>query len=199
MAELIESVRSIISEKPDNALIYAEGLVSEQVEGTNQYLRLLVAGGELAEIYPGLFVKMRQTKYGAVSAYYEAVIPQLAELWQETIVVNGGALANGMGLSKHVPVRPVYWTSGEGRKLNFGGITVCIITVPDYKLLAPHTLHGDVIRALLFQGVGSVQESLKQLREREIATELDIEKIKLLVTKCRSMPDWIKEEIQTWL
>ena len=169
--------------------------MSDSVSDVNQALRCLVQLGELCEIYPGLFVKMRQTKYGAVSAYYEAVIPQLEELWQETIVINGGALANGMGLSKHVPVQPVYWTFGEERKLKFGGITVYIIPVPDYKLLAPHTLHGDVIRALLFQGVGSVQESLEQLRKREIVTELDVEKVKLLITKCRTMPDWIKEEI----
>jgi hypothetical protein len=52
----------------------------------------------------------------------------------ETIVSNGAAAANALGLTTQVPVRSVYLTSGRSRKMHLGKQVVELRHAPRWQL-----------------------------------------------------------------
>ena len=73
----------------------------------------------------------------------------------------GGAAANCFGLTAQNPVRAVYLTSGLGRRLHFGSLTVELRHAPRWQLAAPHRKAGNFIRALAWLGPQEVESSLE--------------------------------------
>lgn len=61
----------------------------------------------------------------------------LSELWDETIVPNGGGAANWLGLTTQNTVRSVYLTSGSDRLLHFGAHRVELRHTPASQLPPP--------------------------------------------------------------
>ena len=152
----------------------------------------LVEQGDMNRICESVYVQPVQTRFGACSPAFEKVIPCLANLWEETIVPSGGASANVLGMTTQVPVRPVYLTSGEDRTLRFGNLIVELRHAPDWQLVAPNNLAGDVIRAFAWLGPQEIEEGLEFIREK-----LSIEDLKELTDYCPTMPKWITEQVNT--
>lgn len=104
--------------------------------------------GILSRICDGVHVLLKNTRFGPCNPPFEHAVPQLADLWNETIVPSGGAAANALSLSSQVPVRPVYLTSGPDRTLWFGNLEVTLRHAPDRLLANPNTPEGDRKRAM---------------------------------------------------
>lgn len=138
----------------------------------------------------GIYVRPIQTRFGPRPPSVENVIASLSSIWGETIVPCGGAAANALGLTTQVPVRSVYLTSGPGRRLFLGKLTVELRHAPRWQLAAPHRPAGEVVRALSWLGPDEVEAGLGV-----IGRKLAAEDFKELAASRAVMPAWMAEPI----
>ena len=135
-----------------------------------------------------------ETRFGLRPPAVEKVIESLAELWEETIVPCGGALANFLGLTTQMPVRSVYLTSGPSRRLKLGRLIVHLRHAPQWQLVAPHRPAGDAIRALAWLGPQEVEENLGEIEDKLSPVDLDE-----LAALRPLMPAWIASPVSAHL
>ena len=98
------------------------------------------------------------------------------------------------GLTTQIPVRAVYLTSGPGRRLHFGALTVELRHAPRWQLAAPHRKAGDVIRALAWLGPEEVEDSL----EAVLPTLSEEDRDELAIARA-VMPIWMAEPVSARL
>ena len=171
--------------------VCAEALSSlGSAEDVSWALSELAQVGKLSEICEGVYVQPVETRFGTRSPDVGMIIPQLAELWEETIVPCGGASANLLGMTTQVPMMPVYLTSGHNWTLHVSGSTVELRHAPEWQLLAPNQAVGHAIRALAWMGSEEVEESMEVLGRM-----LPVEEIKELVSSCDTIPEWMTVSI----
>jgi hypothetical protein len=146
--------------------------------------------GKLDEIYECVYVQPVETRFGTRSPDVGMVIPQLAELWGETIVPSGGAAANLLGMTTQVPMAPVYLTSGADRTLHLGEAPIELRHAQDWQLLEPNQPVGDAVRALAWMGPKKIEQSIESLGQ-----VLSVEELKELASSCITMPEWITSSV----
>lgn len=156
----------------------------------DQALSRLARKGDLMRVCQGIYVRPIQTRFGPRPPSVENVIASLSSIWGETIVHCGGAAANALGLTTQVPVRSVYLTSGPGRRLFLGKLTVELRHAPRWQLAAPHRPAGEVVRALSWLGPDEVEAGLGV-----IGRKLAAEDFKELAASRAVMPAWMAEPI----
>ena len=191
VTSLPRHVMNLAAESPEGTLICPSALLhlGSRV-AIDQALSRLARSGKLIRVFQGIYVRPIQTRFGPRPPAVEKVVASLSELWGETIVPSGGAAANVLGLTTQVPVRPVYLTSGPGRKLRLGGLTVELRHAPRWQLAAPHRPAGEVIRALSWLGPDEVESGL-----REIGSILSADDLRDLAASRALMPAWIAEPV----
>ena len=127
------------------------------------------------------------SRYGPLPPDLGPALRALARLWGETIVLNGGAAANVLGLTTQNMIVPTFLTSGPDRRLDIGGI-VRLFHAPRWQLVLPHRPAGTVIRALSWLGREAVRESLEQVKPK-LSPE---DRAELLATR-PILPTWMAE------
>lgn len=184
---LASEILAQTSSLPEGTPVCAEALSClGSTEAVSGALSELAQIGKLSEICEGVYVQPVETRFGTRSPDVGMIIPQLAELWEETIVPCGGASANLLGMTTQVPMMPVYLTSGHNRTLHVSGSTVKLRHAPEWQLLAPNQRVGHAVRALAWMGSEEVEESIEVLGRM-----LPVEAIKELVSSCDTVPEWI--------
>ena len=98
------------------------------------------------------------------------VIVSLSALCGEMIVPCGGNATNALGLTKQIPVKSVYLTSGPNRRLTLGELTVTLRHASRWQLAAPHRPARAVVRALSWLVPDEVEVSLGVIR-RKLSSE----------------------------
>ena len=93
-------------------------------------------------------------------------ISALSKLRGDTIVPSDGSMANALGLTAQMPVRPVYLRSSPDRKLKFGEIAVELRHAPKWQLVSPNSLAGDPVRALAWMGPQEMEHCLGEINRR---------------------------------
>ena len=162
------------------------------LEAVTEAMSELAARGKLNRVYEGIYVQPVETRFGTRSPDFEKVIPNLAELWGETIVPCGGASANVLGMTTQVPVRPVYLTSGTDRTLNFGKLSVELQHAPEWQLIAPNHQAGNAVRALAWLGPEEIEDGIKTIEQ-----VISIEELQEMAASCNAMPEWITEAVNS--
>ena len=152
----------------------------------DQALARLARDGRLMRVCRGVYMLPVETRFGRCAPRIERALASLSDLWGETIVPCGGAAANALGLTTQVPVRPVYLTSGPGRRLHFGALTVELRHAPRWQLAAAHGKAGHVIRALAWLGPDEIEDGLEA-----VLPALSSEDIDALATARAVMPGWM--------
>ena len=98
-------------------------------ENIRQILNRLVKAGELRKVARGVFVKPKQTaKLGTVLPSAIDVAKTLTEATGEIISIHGAEAARQLQLTTQVPMRPVFYTSGNTRILKIANRTIKIKT-----------------------------------------------------------------------
>lgn len=191
-----------LGEMDSEILAYASGLPEGKpiwvgalsylgsTETISEVLSKLVHIGKLNEIYEDVYVQPVETRFGTRSPDVGMVIPQLAELWGETIVPSGGAAANLLGMTTQVPMVPVYLTSGANRTLHLGEAPIELRHAEDWQLLEPNQPVGNAIRALGWMGPEQIEQSIESL-----GPVLSVEELKELASSCITMPEWITSSV----
>ncbi len=176
-----------ISALPEGAVLYPKGLLHlGNRAAVDQSLSRLARSGQLMRVCQGVYVSPVKTRFGTRPPEMEKTIAALSRLWGETIVPSGGSMANALGLTTQIQVKPVYLTSGPNRRLKFGEMTVELRHAPRWQLVSPNRISGDVVRALAWMGPEEVEHCLGEISPR--LTQEDIDEL----AEARAIvPEWI--------
>ena len=191
MPSLPHQIMSQAAASPEGELLCPSALLHlGSRAAVDQALSRLARNGKLMRICQGVYVRPIQTHFGSRPPALEKVIASLSGLWGETIVPCGGTAANALGLTKQVPVRQVYLTSGPNRHLKFGELAVELRHAPRWQLTAPHRPAGEAVRALAWLGSGEVEAGLEAIRPK-----LTAEDMRELAASRAVMPAWMAEPV----
>ncbi len=176
-----------ISTLPEGAVLHPKGLLHlGNRAAVDQSLSRLARSGQLMRVCQGVYVSPVKTRFGTRPPEMEKTIAALSRLWGETIVPSGGSMANALGLTTQIQVKPVYLTSGPNRRLKFGEMTVELRHAPRWQLVSPNRISGDVVRALAWMGPEEVEHCLGEISPR--LTQEDIDEL----AEARAIvPEWI--------
>jgi hypothetical protein len=159
-------------------------------ENVRKILSRMVKAGELRRAARGIFIKPCFSKHlGELTPSTEVVVKTLLKSTGETIAVHGAEAARKLQLSTQVPVRLIFYTSGNTRTLKIGNQIVKLKHINPSRIIAPGTIPGLVISALYY------------LERRNVTTKT-IEKIKNLLRPedfnktlnlIQNMPAWMAD------
>jgi hypothetical protein len=137
-----------------------------QRAAVDQALSRLARRRRLVRIGRGEYVARVASRFGERTPYAERVVEQLRQVSAESIVPSGAVAANKLKLTTQVPMQLGYLTSGATRTLQLGPETVVIQNAPQWMLVAPNAMAGDVVRALAWLGPSQVRPALALLGRR---------------------------------
>ena len=158
----------------------------------DRFMSQLVEQKKLFQIWPEMFVLSYQTRFGIRGPSFNTITAGVARITGERIAINGADAANLLGLSKHVPIRDIFWTSGQDRVLHVGSLEIELQHVEDWQLYAPNTKTGDVIRALSYLGKLITDQVFDKLKSR-----LDEKEQDELLELRPNVPTWMAEKLNT--
>ena len=191
MKSLPERIMKYAEAMPEATPMQAEDLLHlGDRAAVTRALSRLARSERLLRICRGLYMRPIQTRFGLRAPRREKALAALSELWDETIVPNGGDAANWLGLTTQNTVRSVYLTSGPDRLLHFGAHRVELRHAPSWQLAAPNRNAGTVIRAVAWLGPNEVEESLDA-----VLPKLSVEDLSELGAARTTMPTWIAEPL----
>ena len=156
----------------------------------DQALSRLARRGRLLRVCRGVYMRPIETRFGVHAPSVEKAIAALSALWGETIVGCGGAAANVLGLTRQVPVRSIYLTSGPTRTLRFFAQIIQLRHAPRWQLVAPGKPAGLAVRALSWLGRHEIEEGLEAIRSR-----LSRDDLAELAAARAIMPSWLGEPV----
>ena len=191
MKSLPERIMGYADAKPEATPIQAGDLLHlGDRAAVSRALSRLARSERLLRICRGLYMRPIQTRFGLRAPRREMALAALSNLWDETIVANGGDAANWLGLTTQNMVRSVYFTSGPDRLLYFGAHRVELRHAPSWQLTAPNRDAGTVIRALAWLGPNEVERSLDA-----VLPVLSGEDLSELLAARTVLPPWMAEPI----
>ena len=156
----------------------------------DQTFSRLVKAGKLLRISRGAYVAPVISKFGKRAPTPERVVASIAEKNGETIVHNGAAAANALGLTTQVPVREVYLTSGPSRHVRLGAREIEVQHAPQWQLVLGGSPAGRAVRALAWLGEKNAQPAVSKL-----GRQLSREEWKKLLEVRSSLPSWMAKAI----
>ena len=130
----------------------------------DQALSRLTRGGVLSRVARGVYIRPRKTRFGLVHPETATLVQAWAAARAEIVVPAGASEANGLGLTRQVPIRSVYLTAGPNRTLQLGGQTVELQHAPGWKLALPGQRAGAALRAVEWLGERHAPEAVIKLR-----------------------------------
>lgn len=172
MSRLAESILSAARALPEGGLLSPkEFLHLGSRAAIDKTLSRLAQEGRLLRVSRGAYVAPREGRLGTRPPSTESVVQALETSCGETVVANGAAEANALGLTTQVPTREVFLTSGASRILHLGSRRVEFKHGNRWQLLLGKRPAGRVIRALSWLGPEAAPAALKQLRAQLPETE----------------------------
>ena len=191
MPSVSKRIAAYICSLPETTPICAGALLHlGNRTAVDQALSRLARAGRLMRLCQGVYMRPVETRFGPCAPSVDEALDALANLWNVTIVPCGGAAAHVLGLTTQIPVRPVYLTSGAGRRLRFGNLQVELRHAPRWQLAAARRPAGDVIRALAWLGPAEVRAALQTVLPR-----LSPEDLSDLAEARATMPHWMAEPV----
>lgn len=185
-----ELIRQKIEELPTGRpFTAAEFLSLAERSCVDKTLARLVNAGFLSRPTRGVFVRPKESKFGAIPP--EPMEIALAKMHGAPVEVHGAEAARRFGLSTQVPVRPVYYTTGRSRTFSIGNVTVRLQHVSQRKLVFPGTKVGMAISALWYLGKEQVNREVFEA----IRCRLSPAEYTALKAAARQMPSWMADAL----
>lgn len=158
----------------------------------DQAFSRLAKAGKLLRVARGAYTAPVTTRFGTRSPAPEKIVKALAEQSGEIVVPHGASSANVLGLTRQVPIREVYLTSGRSRKLRFGQSEVLLKHAPHWMLALGARPAGAAVRALAWMGPSHAGTSLASLRHTLPHAEWQA-----LASTRAMLPGWMAQAIGT--
>lgn len=156
----------------------------------DQVFSRLTKAGKLLRVARGAYATPVASRFGSRPPAPEKVVKALAEQSGEIVVPHGASAANALGLTRQVPIREVYLTSGRTRKLKLGRSEVLIKHAPRWMLALGARPAGAAVRALAWIGPTHAGESLALLRRTLSRSEWQA-----LASARATLPGWMAQAI----
>lgn len=194
MSTLTKKVLEFVEAQPEGAPIAARGLLHlSNRAALDQTLSRLTRRGELMRVGRGVYVRPIKTKYGVRSPLPEKVVSELIARG-ETIISNGAAAANALGLTQQVPVKTIYLTSGPSRNLTLGKQSIELRHAKPWQLAKANERPGQVARALGWLGPEQADRALTtvqlQLTQKELSELQQLRSV---------LPEWMAQKVSNTL
>lgn len=191
MSRLAENILSAARSMPEGGLLSPkEFLHLGSRAAVDKTLSRLAQEGQLMRVSRGTYVAPYQGRFGARPPSTESVVQAIEASGGETVVANGAADANALGLTTQVPTREVFFTSGPSRKLQLGKRCVELKHSNRWQLLLGKRPAGMAIRALYWLGPEAAPAAIKQLRTKLSEPEWEA------VRSARAMlPSWMAKAV----
>lgn len=153
-----------------------------------QILARLVKAEKLVRVTRGLYVKPETNPYvGKVLPSAEEIVEVIAKNSGEQITKNGAEAANLMGLSTQVPMRSIFLTSGNSRRIKIGNREVILKHANPRKFIGANVPVTLALNALWYLGKANVNmDTFKSIREKLKASDYNT-----LVHHTAQMPGWM--------
>jgi hypothetical protein len=148
-------------------------------------LARLAKSGILLRSARGIYVRPKKNKYVGIVPPEPIKIAMARAGGQ--VEVHGAEAARRFGLSTQVPVRPVYYTTGPSRRLEYGGMPILLKHISPRKIVAPGTNVGLAISALWYLGKQRVEPATFATICQKL-TESEYEQLKAAIPQ---MPGWM--------
>jgi len=191
MSQITEAVLNVARSLPEGGLLSPkEFLHLGSRAAVDQALTRLTREGQLLRVGRGTYAYPVQGRFGSRPPSTEAVVQAIGSVSGETIVPNGAAEANALGLTTQVQVREVFITSGRSRTLQLGSRKVELKHGNHLQLLFGKRPAGAAIRALSWLGPGEGGKALKKIHGSLPRSEWDA------VRAARAaMPSWMAKAV----
>ena len=191
MSQLTQSILAAARALPEGGLLSPkEFLHIGSRAAVDQTLTRLARDGQLLRVSRGAYAAPVQGRFGSRPPSTEAVVHAIETVSGETIVPNGAAEANALGLTTQVPTREVFFTSGHSRTLQLGHRSVELKHGNRLQLLLGRRPAGMAIRALSWlgpdQGVAAMEELHSKLPSTEWAA---------MRSARATMPSWMAKAV----
>ena len=191
MSQITQSIMSAVRALPESGLLSPkEFLHLGSRAAIDQALTRLARDGKLLRVCRGAYAAPVQGRFGFRPPSTEAVVFAIEAASGETIVPNGAAEANALGLTTQVPTREVFITSGRSRTLQLGNRSVELKHGNRLQLLLGRRPAGMAIRALSWlgpdQGVAVIEELHSKLPSAEWAA---------MSSARATMPSWMARAV----
>ena len=167
MSHLSEYILSAAWAMPEGGLLSPKDFLHLGSRAAiDKTLSRLAQKGKLLRVGHGAYVAPQEGRFGPRPPSTESVLQAIEANCGETVVANGAAEANALGLSTQVPTREVFLTSGTSRTLHLGSRCVELKHGKRWQLLLGKRPAGKVIRALSWLGPEAAAAALEQLRAK---------------------------------
>ena len=159
-------------------------------DNIRQILNRQVKSGEIKRVARGVFLKPKFIlPLGEQSPLASDVARVIAESTGETIAVHGSEAARQLQLTTQVPMRTVFYTSGNSRTLKIANRSIKLQHVNPSKLIAPGTTCGLIISALTYLKKENVTtKTINIIKER-----VSPEEFQQTTNMVEHMPAWMAD------
>ncbi len=191
----IATIRTKIAQTPQGEPFTTSSLLTHGPRNTvDQALSRLVKAGAIERITRGVFVRPETNPHvGRVLPGPWKVILAIAREHGEIVQVHGAEAARRLALTTQVPTRPVFLTSGPGRRLRIGRLEVELKHVSPRKLALAGRPAGLALTALWYLGREEVTTDVLQT----IETRLSPDEFSALKQATQVMPTWMIDAFRT--
>lgn len=157
-------------------------------DNLRQILNRLTKLGVIKRVSRGIYVKPENAPHlGRTLPLVKEIAEAVAHSTGENVAMHGAEAARQLGLSTQVPMRLVMYTTGNTREIKIKNQTVLLKHVSPSKLIAPGTIAGTVISALMYLG----QEHVTQNTLQKIRDKLTSEDYENVLQQIKYMPAWL--------
>ena len=162
---LVQAVKRHAESLPENEILFINSFLHlGKPDEIRQAISILIEQEDFFKVEKDCYVLSKEFYNMKYCPSIESVIQNIAELNDEVITETGGSAANVFHLSPDMPMQRMYWTSGDERELEIGGIIIKLQHTEKWKLVYPFTKEGDAFRAILIKGKGRAKQSLAQIK-----------------------------------
>ena len=191
MSRLTEAILSTAESLPEGGLLSPKEFLHLGARAAvDQALTRLAREGKLLRVGRGAYVSPVSGRFGSRPPSTESLMQALEAQCGETIVANGAAEANALGLTTQVPTREVFITSGPSRTLMLGNRAVELKHGNRWQLALGKRPAGKAVRALSWLGPARAREALSVLKATLPAAEWEA----MRATRA-ALPGWMAQAV----
>src|SRR3990167_9282460 len=159
-------------------------------ENIRQILNRLVKAGEIKRVARGVYIKPKHSRIaGEILPSAIEIAAALTKSTGEIIMIQGAEAARMLQLTTQVPMKLIFYTSGNTRILKFNNTKVKLKHVNPSRLIASGTKQGLVISALTYLGHENVSENTIEKIKQYLTSQEFNDTLKLT----DKMPAWMAD------
>ena len=184
-------IKMYINELPEGKTFSSTAMrLFATTENIRQILNRLVKAGEIKRVARGVYVKPKHSRIvGEILPSATEIAVSLTKSTGETIAVQGAEAARMLQLTTQVPMKPIFYTSGNTRVLKFNNTHVKLKHVNPSRLIATGTTPGLVISALTYLGHENVtSETIEKIKQK-----ISLQEFNDTIQLTGKMPAWMAD------